>query len=59
MLRVFVKLSLAEMLRQQEAKACLYHGRHVFKELAECFFTDKYAFLVTLQRYSTQLVYAG
>ena len=33
-LRVFVKLSLAEMLRQQEAKACLYHGRHVFKELS-------------------------
>ena len=24
-LRVFVKLSLAEMLCQQEAKACLYH----------------------------------
>ena len=46
MLRVFVKLSLAEMLRQQEAKACLYQGRHVFKELRSMFFTDNLAALL-------------
>ena len=28
--RVFVELSLAEMLRQQQSKACLYHGWDVF-----------------------------
>ena len=32
--RVFVELSLEEMLRQQQSKACLYHGRDVFKEMS-------------------------
>ena len=32
--RVFVELSLEEMLRQQQSRACLYHGRDVFKEMS-------------------------
>ena len=32
--RVFVELSLEEMLRQQQSKACLHHGRDVFKEMS-------------------------
>ena len=36
--RVFVELSLEEMLRQQQSKACLYHGRDVFKEMSWSFF---------------------
>ena len=36
--RVFVELSLEEMLRQQQSKACLYHGRDVFKEMSRSFF---------------------
>ena len=31
--RVFVELSLEEMLSQRQSKACLYHGRDVFKEM--------------------------
>ena len=30
---VFVEPSLGEKLRQQQSKACLYHGRDVFKEM--------------------------
>ena len=33
MIRVFVELSLAEMLRQQQSEACLYHGQEVYKEM--------------------------
>ena len=32
--RVFVELSLEEMLSQRQSKACLYHGRDVFKEMS-------------------------
>ena len=31
--RDFVELSLAEMLRQQQSEACLYHGQEVYKEM--------------------------
>ena len=58
MFRVFVELSLEEMLRQQQSKACLYHGRDVFKEMSRSFFTGKCAFVATLEHYSTQLLYA-
>ena len=33
MIRVFVELSLAEMLRQQQSEACLYHGQEVYEEM--------------------------
>ena len=39
MIRVFVELSLAEMLRQQQSEACLYHGQEVYKEMGWMFFS--------------------
>ena len=47
--RVFVELSLAEMLHQQQSEACLYHGQEVSKKCAEYFFHGKCAFVFTLQ----------
>ena len=39
MICVFVELSLAEMLRQQQSEACLYHGQEVYKEMGWMFFS--------------------
>ena len=44
-----LELSLAEMLRQQQSEACLYHGQEVSKKWAEYFFHGKCAFVLTLQ----------
>ena len=49
MICVFVELSLAEMLRQQQSEACLYHGQEISKKWAEYFFHGKCAFVLTLQ----------
>ena len=39
MIRVFVELSPAEMLCQQQSEACLYHGQEVYKEMGWMFFS--------------------
>ena len=39
-----LELSLAEMLRQQQSEACLYHGQEVSKKWAEYFFHGKCAY---------------